>query len=275
MAYESYTGVVAREVDTGEADRYLTLLTVERGKLDCFAKGIRKQNSKLASQSGLMTYGEYQLFQKADRYILTSARALESFHDIRADVVKCAYAAHILEITRDVVAEAQAFPEALQALLNSLHVLCYRDLAPEFVTRVFEIRILSLAGFAPVLDRCTICGTPVQARDSLGAGFSVHGEGLVCGGPCRGQASGRVAPISRGAVRAMRYVAECGAGEIFGFSVSKAVSGELANIVPEYLQYQLGKEYKKPGEAERYKAFERDMIKVMENGRAYGRRGGQ
>ena len=170
MGYETYTGVVAREVDTGEAGRYLTILSAERGKLECYARGIRKQNSKLASQSGLMAYGEFQLFKKGDRYILTSAKAEETFHNIRIDIVKCAYAAHILEISRDVIVEAQAFPEALQLLLNSLHVMCYRDLQLEFVTRIYEIRILSLAGFAPLLDRCSICGAPMQMGGAANAG---------------------------------------------------------------------------------------------------------
>jgi len=265
MGYETYTGVVAREVDTGEADRYLTILTVERGKLECYARGIRRQKSKLSSQAGLMAYGEYQLFKRGDRHILTSAKAIETFYDIRMDVVKCAYAAHFLEIARDVIVEAQAFPEALQTLLNSMHVLCYRDLAPDFVSRVYEIRILALAGFAPLLDNCSICGEPIQNDGNGGALFDIYGDGLVCGGlNCRALA-GYVSPVSRGAVRAIKYVLECGAGDIFQFSISSAVSAELAYLIPAYLRRQFGRDYDKPGEAERYRAFEREI-----NGMAHG-----
>ena len=293
MGYETYTGIVAREVDTGEADRYLTILSAERGKLECYARGIRKQNSKLASQAGLMSFGEFQIYKKGERRLLTSAKCVESFYNIRTDVVKCAYAVHFLEVARDVIVEAQDFPEALQTLLNSLHVLCYRDLAPEFVARVFEIRILSLAGFAPVLDRCSVCGKPpddkqpadkpyenglpadknpesCQPEDGETAGyyFAPYGEGLVCNCPECKSAAGKLTRISSGTLRAMKYVVECAAGDIFNFRISDAVSAGLAELIPVYLQRQLGREYNKHVEAERYRAFEREMSVRPGNPRA-------
>ena len=259
MGYETYTGIIAREVDTGEADRYLTILSVERGKLECYARGIRKQNSKLASQAGLLSFGEFQLYKKGERYLLTSAKSIEAFYNIRTDIVNCAYAAHFLEVARDVIVEAQAFPEALQVLLNSLHVLCYRDMAPEFVSRVFEIRILSLAGFAPVLDRCSVCGKPAEGETGM-YNFAPYGEGLVCDGEACANTVGKIVRISSGAVRAMKYVVECAAGDIFNFRINSAVSAELAQLMPAYLQRQFGREYNKANEAERYRAFEREML---------------
>ena len=259
MGYETYTGIIAREVDTSEADRYLTILTAEQGKLECYAKGIRKQNSKLASQAGLMSYGEFVMYSNKDRRILTSAKSVESFYDIRMDIVKCAYAMHFLEIARDVIVEAQAFPQALQTLLNTLFVLCYRQLQPEFISRVFEIRILAIAGFAPMLDHCTICGAPLGTGESLS--FAIGGDGAVCAATDCVNAAGRTVPISSGAIRAMRYVAGCGAGELFKFALSEAVLAELTSIVPPYLRDKFGKEYNKLEEAERYRAFERDVQK--------------
>ena len=260
MGYESYTGLVAREVDTGDADRYLTILTIERGKLECYAKGIRGAKSKLASQAGLLTFGEYHVYRKGERYVLTSAKALESFYNLRADVAKCAYAAHFLEIARDVVLEAQAFPQAVQTLLNALFVLCYRDLPPDFVSRVFELRTLSLAGFAPRLDACTVCGAELPAGEA--AGFDVEGDGLVCGAASCLSEAGKVLPLSRGARRALSYVVGCGAGAIFQFETSAAVASEMSAIIPEYMKFHMGKEYKKLGEAERYRAFENEMRKL-------------
>lgn len=255
MGYETYTGVVTREVDTGEADRYLTILSVERGKIECYAKGIRKSASKLASQAGLATYGEFELYKSKDRYVLTSAKAIEKFYNIRTDVVKCAYAAHFLEIARDVVVEEQGFPQALQTLLNTLHVLCYRDLPPDFIARVFEIRILALAGFAPVLDRCSICG---DAEARLGV-FAVHGDGLVCDSDACRLSAGRHVPVSKGAVRAMRHIVESDAGDIFRFTLSGAALAELTDLTQPYLRYHFGREYVKLDEAERYRAFEREI----------------
>ena len=259
MGYETYTGIIAREVDTGDADRYLTILTVEYGKLECYAKGIRRQSSKLAPQARLLTYGEFGFFNSKDRRTLTSAKSLESYYDIRMDIAKCAYATHFLEIARDIIVEAQAFPLALQTLLNSLYVLCYRDLPPEFISRVYEIRILSAAGFAPLLDRCSVCGAALQAGGA--AGFAIYGGGAVCPADGCASSAGRIAQISPGAVKAMRYVAECDSSAIFQFKISDAILAELTQIVPEYLRGQLGKEYNKLDEAQRYRAFELEFHK--------------
>lgn len=289
MGYETYTGLIAREVDTGEADRYLTILSVERGKLECYARGIRRLKSKLASSAGLMSYGEFQLYRKSEKYILTSAKAFETFYDIRTDVVKYAYATHFLEIARDAVVESQAFPEALQTLLNSLHVLCYRALSPEFISRVFEIRILSLAGFAPMLDYCSVCGRPApftgvtapntdtscsygdmdggnggyageDGEVTGGAWFAAGGDGLVCGSAECKNSAGRAVAISSGSVRAIKHVSECEAGDIFNFKINGAVSAELAATIPVYLSNKFGRLYDKPDEAERYRVFEREML---------------
>ncbi|MDR3121176.1 MAG: DNA repair protein RecO [Clostridiales bacterium] len=255
MSYETLTGLVAREVNTGEADRYLTLLTVESGKVECYAKGIRNQKSKLSASAGILTYGEYKLFQNRERRILTSGQTLENFSGIRTDVVKYAYAVHFLEIARDVIQEAQVFPEALRTLLNTLYVLAYREFEPELAARIFEVRMLAAAGFAPVLERCSVCGAELSAR----AYFALYGDGTVCGREsCRGRAS-PVRTVSAGTLRALRHIVECEPGELFSFAVSDPVKAELAGIVPAYLRHHFGKEYKKLGEAERYLAFEREM----------------
>ena len=259
MSYGIYTGIISRTTDTGDADRYLTILSTELGKLECYAKGIRKQKSKLASQAGLLSYGEFHMHENGERRILTSAKAVESFYAIREDVVKCAFATHFLEIAQDVIVDSQPFPEALRTLLNALYALCYRDdLTPEFISRVYEIRILSLAGFLPLLDNCSICGAGIGA----GASFAIFGDGVVCAAPACKHASGHIVPISGGALSAIRFVAGCGAGDIFSFEISAAVATELGAAIPPYLRNQFGKEYDKPDEAERYRAFEREIMKM-------------
>jgi DNA repair protein RecO (recombination protein O) len=173
-------------------------------------------------------------------------------------VIKYAYATHFLEVARDAVVESQAFPEALQTLLNSLHVLCYRELPPEFISRVYEIRMLSLAGFAPALDCCSVCGKP--APFGGGARFAAGGDGLVCGSAECLNSSGRTVAISTGAIRAVKYVTECGSGDIFNFKINGVISAELAAAIPAYLNNKFGRIYDKSDEAERYRVFEREVL---------------
>jgi DNA repair protein RecO (recombination protein O) len=265
MGYEIVTGVISNVVNSRDADRYLTILSAEAGKVECYAKGIRSQKSKLASSAGLLTFGEYKLFRNRDRHILISGKPIESFYNIRLDVVRYAYAAHALEIAGDVMLPEQPFPEALQTLLNTLYVLTYREDSPEFAARVFEARILALSGFAPVLDRCSVCGRAMGSRDQ--AYFNLYGFGLLCGGAsCLAAAGKTAAPISAGTIRALGHVSNCAADDIFSFRVSDEVQRELSRILPEYLKYHFGKAYEKLDEAERYRAFEQEAAYLISRG---------
>ncbi|MDR1060552.1 MAG: DNA repair protein RecO [Clostridiales bacterium] len=262
MEHETVTGLVAKAVSSRDADRYLTILTAEQGKIECYAKGIRNQKSKLAATAGLLTLGEYKLFRSRDRYILTSGKPIELFYGIRADVARYACAAHMIEIALDVMPPAQQFTEALQTLLNSLHMLAHRGAPPEFVARVFEIRILALSGFAPMLDRCSACGRPLA--DGERRFFSMYGYGLICGGEsCLAAAGKNAMPISGGAVKALAHVAECEPGDIFRFKLSDGVLRELSAAVPEYMKHHFGKAYERLDEAERYRSFEQEAAYII------------
>ena len=252
------TGLIAREVNTGEADRYLTILTSEQGKVECFAKGIRNQKSKLQSTAHLITYGEYKLFHSKNRYILTSGKAIETFYNIRTDVEKYAYAVHFLEVARDVTMEGQPFPEALQTLLNTLHVLTYRDFNNLLTARVYETRMLALSGFAPALEHCAVCGRPLDSSKGTHR-FTIAGSGLLCDDDgCLGSDRDAVL-ISSGTIRALQFFASCPPKSLFQFQLSDKILGELSRVVPPYLRHHMEKPYTKLHEVERYRLFEQEM----------------
>jgi len=53
--------VVLRSMRYGEADRILTVLTLEHGKIGVIARGVRKSQSRLASRTDLFTRSRMQL----------------------------------------------------------------------------------------------------------------------------------------------------------------------------------------------------------------------
>ena len=244
MGYDKFTGIISKETNTGDADRYLTILTMESGKIECYAKGIRNQKSKLSASAGLFCFGEYQLFKKSTSYTLTSAKLIENFFNIRNDIVRLTYAIHFLEVARDIILDGQPFPDAVKMLLNSLYMLSRADKSPCLVSRVFELRMLSLSGFSPVLEKCVSCGDVILNNDP-NISFSVPGFGIICG-KCKQKPGVRKSySVSSGTLQSLKHIVESRAQDVFNFNVSENVQDELSQIIPAYLRYNMESDYTK------------------------------
>ena len=80
------TAVVLRHVEYGEADRILTLFTLERGKIQAIAKGVRKIRSRKAGH--LEPFTRVRLFLDKGRNLASSQAELGEFPGIRADFAR-------------------------------------------------------------------------------------------------------------------------------------------------------------------------------------------
>ena len=55
-------GLVIRQTDFGDQDRYITLLTEELGKIEVLCRGIRRKRGRLVTATSLFQYSEFTLF---------------------------------------------------------------------------------------------------------------------------------------------------------------------------------------------------------------------
>ena len=79
-------GVVLRETETRDADKILTLLTAERGKLSVIARGVCRKGGKFAACAQPLAYSEWTLYKKGDWYYANEGTTLELFNGLRADL---------------------------------------------------------------------------------------------------------------------------------------------------------------------------------------------
>ena len=103
--------------------------------------------------------------------------------------------------------------------------------------RVFELRFLDLLGYRPRLTECTICGQRLSPTD--GAWFSYRHGGAVCK-RCQVNARGAVA-ISGATLQAMEMALGMDIAEMEGVQFSPQVLAEGREILPRFVQHQLGK----------------------------------
>ncbi len=114
--------LILRRTNYGESDRILTLLTPE-GKISALAKGVRKEKSRLAGGIELFSVTDVVVHQgHSDLAILTSAKMLEFFGNIMADMSRLELAASFLK-RLDRASEQVNNPDFFTILYQALQAL--------------------------------------------------------------------------------------------------------------------------------------------------------
>jgi DNA repair protein RecO (recombination protein O) len=164
-----------RSRNLGEADRLLTLLSAEKGKITAVAKGARRPRSKLASLQ-LFTLATLQLSAGKSFEVITQALIRLSFPSLRADLPRFAYAGYFAELA-DAFSETEQKNHRLFDLTVAAIALLERGVDPERLAREFELKLLDLSGYAPEIGACVRCAQPI---DSPTMHFSPASGGIIC-----------------------------------------------------------------------------------------------
>ena len=104
------TGAVLRTTDTKEADKILTVLSPQLGKIPVIARGARRKNSRLAAACQLLAYDELTVYKRGGWYMLDEASTLELFPGVRRDIVRLSLASWFAELTEAVCPEEAPAP---------------------------------------------------------------------------------------------------------------------------------------------------------------------
>lgn len=172
-------GLVLHRLNLGETDKILTLYTREHGKLSAVAKGVRKPNSRLSGATELFTLSRFLLATGKSLDIVTQCEIQESFPALRADLARLARATYLCELLDRLTVErdATASEELCDLTVSALYLLQRAETYPDGIVHAYELRLMAVLGYAPVLDRCVRCGQPLERRT---VGFSPSLGGMLC-----------------------------------------------------------------------------------------------
>ncbi len=152
--------IVLRTHKLGEADRIITLLTREKGKIRAVAKGVRRTRSKFGARLEPFSRAEMFIAPGKNLDIITQAETLNVYGEALAlDYPLWTIGQTILE-TADRIASEESVPAETQYLLlvGALRSLTEKEHDGMLVLNAYLLRALSLAGYAAVLNQCAICG---------------------------------------------------------------------------------------------------------------------
>jgi DNA repair protein RecO (recombination protein O) len=189
--------VVLRVQKIGESDRVITLLTRRQGRLRAVAKGVRRTTSRFGARLEPFGHVDVQLALAAgppgrSLHTIAQVEGIDLFGKRFIDDYPRYTAASAIAETAERLTPVEEEP-ALQLFLltlGALGALSATDRPGTLVLDAFLLRAMGVAGWAPALTACAVCGTPGPHRT-----FSVPAGGVVCG-DCRPPGASRPRPAT-------------------------------------------------------------------------------
>lgn len=221
-------GLIIRTRVLGEADRLVTLLTLESGKFEAVARGARKMKSRLAAGVDIFTRGHYTFHRGKTWPVITGQDPIEQFVWFREDPALYPYGLYLAELTDRLIAGEEPCPEVYRLLLDGWRLLGAGG-DRFLLCRAFELKLASAMGYSPHLQSCISCGSE-RAAD-----FSPQEGGLLCRN-CR---SANEIRLDAGTIALVRRLIETPLAQAKMIHPSSRQKEELARMNTAFLGYHL------------------------------------
>lgn len=220
-------GLVLKTMRLGEADRIVTLLLRNSGKVRAVVKGVRKTKSRWGARLEPFTHVEVMLYRgRGELDTVTSAHIVTSFDVLRLDYQRLVDAAAIVELTENLTIDRENALSTYALLLSGLNALA--EGKGSLVVAAFFVKILSISGYHPQLDACAGCGAEVHL-----SGFSAELGGVVCDDCYNEDASAmRASPDNIESLRRLL------ANEI-GQAMPDVLTSDVTNIMRRFAEFHI------------------------------------
>lgn len=235
MAKIRARGVIIKQSDYGEGHRMLSIFTEEYGIIKAVSYGVKKAISKAAASSQFLCYGDFDLYNAANKDIMTvnSIDTIDGFFPISEDIKKLSLCVYLSDITYSILGMNNQDERLLHIFLNCLYALAYKDEAAEKIKMVYELKLMCVGGYMPAVHNCASCGSgEVFAFDLLKGGMVCRG----CGGKY-------LVKMDKNLYRAIDYIISCEDKKMLSFNASEELTERLAKLTEQYVSLQLDRHF--------------------------------
>jgi DNA repair protein RecO (recombination protein O) len=158
-------GVVLRTQKLGEADRIITLLTRQNGRVRAVAKGVRRTKSRFGGRLEPFTHVDVMIHPGRSLDVITQAEVIRPYGaPLAGDYPRYTAGTAMLETAeRFTPIEKEPALRQFLLLIGGLRALGETGedaKEPRLVLDAYLLRSLAVAGYAPALEECARCGAP-------------------------------------------------------------------------------------------------------------------
>lgn len=222
--------IVLRTQKLGEADRIITLLTREHGRVRGVAKGVRRTKSKFGARLEPGSHIDIQLYTGRTFDTVTQVESIFNYGEaLTDDYARWTIAGAILEAAERFTShEHEPALQEFKLVTGAMKALAEDKYEPSMILDAYLLRSLAVGGYAPSLINCSRCEKPGPHRY-----FSLVGGGSVCA-DCRPSASATPAPET------LKLMSDLISGDWESAMESELRNRREANgLIAAYLQWHL------------------------------------
>ncbi len=235
MPLHESEAIILQSYPLGEADRLVSFLSRNAGRMRGVAKAAKRTKSKFGSTLERLSYIRICYFERERRDLvtITQTELVESFLELFSDYESGAALALFSEISEVVLPEKEALDAPFRLLL-----LCARAVKSTHKSEVplayFCLWTLKLAGWMPPLDECVLCGRAVGDEPAYVAPSL---QGLACS-KCRPMGS-RLLP--KESIALARRMTTQKLEQLVEVSVPPIAVREITSLALDWIEWQAEK----------------------------------
>jgi len=172
--------IIFKKEDRSEADRAFTVFTYNFGKLDVYAKAIRKINSKLRAGIDIFYLSEIEFIRGKNNKTLTDAYPIEKNNNILQEFEKLKIAYQITNVLDKFIKGQQEDKDIWNLLIDTFKKLNNRQAVAnnqQLLYYYFLWNFFSILGYHPEIVKCAVCHGELNPYNIY---FSNKEGGIIC-----------------------------------------------------------------------------------------------
>jgi DNA repair protein RecO (recombination protein O) len=235
--------IVLRSQPYGESDKIVSFLTPSYGKFAGVAKGaLRSQRRFMNSLAPFALVNlRFQDRPGSNLVFILGSELVVGFKNLAISLERISCASYMVEITEGLVPERDESFEVFEHLRDGLRYVEENGTSLRFLT-TFELKLLKLAGYQPIWNRCKGCGQAHVGQLSRQWHISPVDGGILCDTCSR---SSHVSiPLCATSIRILTAL-QTEAHELqFPLVLPLSVINEVRLAVTQFIQFYIDKEIK-------------------------------
>jgi DNA repair protein RecO (recombination protein O) len=231
---EQTEGIVLRCFDVRETSKLAVFYTRDFGVLKGLAKGARKKQKYFGSSLEPFSH-DYISFYKSrnsEIHLIGKCEQKNFYIGIRESILKSSLAIYWMEIVQELIQDKDE--KLFEFLLSSLSHLEKEPVLSPLLLSFFELNLLKLTGYGPVLNHCVSC-----KRETDSYKFSPIIGGIICR-DCHNK-DHRSIDILPNTIALMNILTKTQMETLSRINVTPKLLGQVKGVIHYYLFHSIGK----------------------------------